>query len=195
MKPIPFPSGNKKGLPKDNMPDVAIPEQAQTDKTIPDSPEFKKQVPINSELSKGSPDEPNTDRQIPDDKEFDKEFPSDLIAENCVKIGEKIIELKPTKLKYFRNKMASAYGVIKAIPLNEFLAYGKGTIDPNIDADQVLYNFLVAAFDDSAFVRDNYDDMTADDVEQVIRIFGRLNHIDEKEEIARKNRQAQEAKR
>ena len=63
------------------------------------------------------------------------------------------------------------------------------------EPDQLLFNFLVAVFDSSEFVRDNYDEMTADEVDRIVKIFGRINHIDEKEEAARKNREAQEAKR
>ena len=51
--------------------------------------------------------------------------------------------------------------------------------------------FLVAAFDDSTFVRDNYDDLDADTIERIVKIFGRINHIDEKEDQIRKNREAQ----
>ena len=120
-----------------------------------------------------------------------EEKPSDEIEENCVIVGGKKIELKPTKLKYFRNKAASAYGIIKAVPLHELLTYGKGSFDETRDADQLLYDFLVAAFDDKELVRDNYDEIDADTVDRVCKIFGRLNHIDEKEEQARKNREAQ----
>ena len=104
-----------------------------------------------------------------------------------------MIEIKPTKLKYFRNKTTASYGYIKAIPLTEFLTYDKGVVDKTRDTDQMLYDFLVAVFDDSQFVRDNYDEMTADDIDRIIKIFGRINHIDEKEEAARKNREAQAA--
>jgi len=79
--------------------------------------------------------------------------------------------------------------------LHELLTYGKGILDESRDADQLLYDFLVAAFDSSDFVRDHYDEMTAETIDRVCKIFGRLNHIDEKEEAARKNKEAQAAKR
>ena len=77
------------------------------------------------------------------------------------------------------------------IPLTEFLAYDKGTFDPERDADQMLFDFLTAVFDDARLVTESYDDMSAEDIERVLEIFGRLNHIDEKDEAARKNREAQ----
>ena len=107
-------------------------------------------------------------------------------------IGGKVIEIKPTKLKYFRNKAASAFSVIKVVPIHELLTYKAGVIDATRDADALLYDFLVAAFDDPVLVRDNYNELDVETVERVIKIFGRLNHIDEKEEaLARKNKEAQ----
>ena len=128
---------------------------------------------------------------IPEASPEKEEKPSDVLEENCVIIGDQKIEIKPTKLKYFRNKAASAFGIIKAVPLHEFLTYGKGVLDENRDADQLLYDFLVAVFDDSTLVRDNYDNLDAETIDRICKIFGRLNHIDEKEEAARKNREAQ----
>lgn len=77
------------------------------------------------------------------------------------------------------------------VPLNEFLAYEKGVFDKDRDSDQILFDFLIAVFDDSQLVKSHYDDMTAEDIERILEIFGRVNHIDEKEEAARKNREAQ----
>ena len=64
-------------------------------------------------------------------------------------------------------------------------------LDENRDADQLLYDFLVAAFDDHELVKEHYDDMDAELIEQVIKIFGRINLIEEKEEAVRKNKEAQ----
>jgi hypothetical protein len=160
-----------------------------------------KETPDESELNKVQPEEtpklnvtPEESKQIettPEASPEKTEKPSDLLEENCVMVGEQKIEIKPTKLKYFRNKAASAYGIIKVVPLHELLTYGKGVIDETRDADQLLYDFLVAAFDDSTLVRDNYDNFDADTIERIVKIFGRINHIDEKEEAARKNREAQ----
>ena len=137
------------------------------------------------------PEESKQLENTPEASPEKEEKPSDFLEENCVLVGENKIEIKPTKLKYFRNKAASAYGIIKVVPLHELLTYGKGVIDETRDADQLLYDFLVAAFDDPVFVRDHYDDLDADTIDRIVKIFGRVNHIDEKEEIARKNREAQ----
>ena len=162
--------------------------------------------PEQSNIREGTPDPSKQIEETPDPSKHietnpevsqpKEEMPSDFNEENCVVVNGHKVEIKPTKLKYFRNKGASAYGIIKAVPLYELLTYDKGVIDPKRDADQLLYDFLVAAFDDSAFVAANYNDMDADTIDRIVKIFGRINHIDEKEEAARKNKEAQaQAKR
>jgi hypothetical protein len=183
MNMIPKPS-EKKDLPTGKL----------DNKEIPIEKKLLEEQPTETTKIKVVPDETKQLETIPDATPVKEEMPSDEIEENCVIIGNEKIELKPTKLKYFRNKAASAYGIIKAVPLYELLTYGKGTIDETRDADQLLFDFLVAAFDSSEFVRDHYDEMDADTIDRVCKIFGRLNHIDEKEEAARKNKEAQAAK-
>jgi len=138
------------------------------------------------------PEETKVKEEMPEASSENKEMPSDFKEENCVEIDGQKIEIKPTKLKYFRNKSASGYGIIKVVPIHELFNYKKGVLDPDRDADQLVYDFLVAAFNDSNFVRNNYNEMDAEMFDRIIKIFGRINHIDEKEEAARKNREAQE---
>lgn len=129
--------------------------------------------------------------KTPTPTKLEKELPSDLNLENCVDIDGNKIEIKPTKVKYFRNKTASIYTILKMVPLNEFLSYEKGTFDSERSSDQILFDFLIAVFDDADIVTRNYDNMTSETIEQILKIFGRINHIEEKEEAARKNREAQ----
>ena len=195
MNKMPTPSQEKE-LPTGEIDEKQSPDELMLNKTAPAETELDKEQPDETPKLTIVPDESSQLEETPEVSPEKEEKPSDLIEENCVMVGEQKIELKPTKLKYFRNKAASAYGIIKAVPLHELLTYGKGVIDERRDADQLLYDFLVAAFDDSEFVRDNYDNMTAETIDAVCKIFGRLNHIDEKEEQARKNKEAQaQAKR
>lgn len=168
-----------------------LPEGFTLDKENPNESELKKEQPVEIPAVTIIPKESSKLDVIPNVTPEKEEKPSDFIEENCVVVGDKKIEIKPTKLKYFRNKAASAYGIIKAVPLHELLTYGKGVLDENRDADQLLYDFLIAAFDDSTLVRDNYDNLDADTIDRICKIFGRVNHIDEKEEQARKNKEAQ----
>ena len=182
MKPIPFPT----------KPEAKDPEIPNLEIDSPPEPsELTKEEPEDTKLDREKPVQKELDKEDPNHSKMDKELPDTIPHENCVIFDGKEIEIKPTKLKYFRNKMASTYSVLKIVPLNELLAYGKGVIDEHRDADQLLFDFLVAVFDDPIFVKNHYDDMTADDVEKIFKIFGRLNHIDEKEEQKRKNMEAQ----
>ena len=151
----------------------------------------KKAVPEVIENTPAVPSNTTETKEIPMPSELTKIIPPLRKEENCVKIAGEMVEIKPTKLKYFRNKSASAYSLLNLIPLTEFLAYDKGIFDQERDSDQILLDFLVAVFDDPELVRKNYDDITADDIEKILQIFGRINHITEKEETARKNREAQ----
>lgn len=150
-----------------------------------------KEVPVATGLKTEIPNPTKETKEVPMSTELSKVIPSIRREENCIKLGNTVVEIKPTKLKYFRNKTASIYTVLKAIPLTEFLAYDKGVFDKERDSDQILLDFLVAVFDDEPIVRENYDNMTTEDMEKIFEIFGRLNHITEKEEAARKNREAQ----
>lgn len=176
-KPTPIPTVAK---------EIPPPEEDKTKK--PTGFTIKYKDPRQPEI----PEETKVMEDMPEAASENKELPSDLKEENCVEIDGQKIEIKPTKLKYFRNKSASGYGIIKAVPIYELFKYEKGVLDPERSADQLVYEFLVASFDDSVFVRNNYNEMDAEMLDRIVKIFGRINHIDEKEEAARKNREAQE---
>lgn len=184
-KGIPIPTEIKDGLPPESPK-----EKMPTGFTIRTS------TPEETKQNKTSPEETKPIENTPEKTSDKEEMPSDFNEENCVTVNGTKVEIKPTKLKYFRNKAASGYGIIKAVPVHELFTYDKGVLDPNRDADQLVYDFLVSAFNDSVLVRDNYNEMDAELLDRVCKIFGRINHIDEKEEAARKNREAQaQAKR
>lgn len=162
-----------------------------TDKPIPELSEIEVQEPGPSPEAVQVPSPTKRKKPVPKPKEEVPPVPSVEKPENCVTIGDKQVEIKPTKLKYFRNRTASIYSILKMVPLGDFLAYQKGTFDDERDSDQILFDFLVAVFDDAQLVKFNYDNLTSEDIERILEIFGRINHIDEKEEKARKNREAQ----
>lgn len=209
-KPIPFPVAGKElpsappGVPptpveaeikkakiKEDPLIETKPKQVLFTEETPATVPVKEDIPELSPQKDETPDVTPQKEEIPEVVPQKEELPSTLNPENTVVVCGKPIEIKPTKLKYFRNKTTSSYGYIKAIPLTELLTFEKGVLDKTKDADQILYNFLVAVFDDPQFVEENYDEMTADEIDQIVKIFGRINHIDEKEEVARKNKEAQ----
>ena len=179
-----------------------IPIPTKANENMPPSTEVKEAVPVETQPSETKPKETTLVKEIPvfaRPKEEEpvetppkEEMPSPFIEENCVTIAGHKIEIKPTKLSYFRNKTATTYGLLKKYPLTElFNITQPGILDEKRDGDQIIYDFLVASLDDKDFVRDHYNEMEADQVEQIVRIVGRLNHTDEKEEAERKNREAQ----
>lgn len=174
---------------KEELPEVVLQMPKQPVET-----KKNKKTPQESGLVETQPDPSPKVETVPDESPAKEEKPSDVIEENCVMVGDQKIEIKPTKLKYFRNKAASAYGIIKAVPLHELLTYGEGVFDERRDADQLLYDFLVSVFDDVSIVRDHYDEFDAETIDRLVKIFGRINHVDEKEEAARKNKEAQAQK-
>lgn len=184
-KTIPMPTAIK-----ENPPPEAEKSKMPTGFTI------KLDKPQETKFKENIPEEMKEKEDLPEGSPEKKEMPSNLKEENCVEVDGQKIEIKPTKLKYFRNKAASGYGIIKTVPLHDLFRYEKGVLDPERDADQLVYDFLVSAFNDSSFVASNYNEMDAEILDRVCKIFGRINHIDEKEEAARKNREAQaQAKR
>lgn len=75
------------------------------------------------------------------------------------------------------------------VPIDTLFVIQQGVYDPKRDGLQIIFDFLVAVFDDEQFVRDNFDHMTAADIEKILEIYRRINKIEEKEEAA-KNREA-----
>ncbi len=147
--------------------------------------------PVATEQIKEKPVSSKKVEEIPMAKDLQDIVPSLRKVENCVHIGNKEIEIFPTKLKYFRNKTATVYSILEAVPLTDFFAYAKGVFDPERDSDQILYDFLVAVFDDEKLIHKNYDNISVDDIEKILEIFDRVNNISKKKEETRKNREAQ----
>ena len=180
-----------KKVPEDTLQHIEEPAESKLKQTQPENSDLLEDTPTESKKVEVIPEESKQLEETPEESPPKTEMPSDLNEENCVVIGDKKIEIKPTKLKYFRNKASSGYGYIKSIPLHEFLTYEAGAFDAKRSADQLLFDFLISVFDNSSFVRDNYDNLDADIIDKICKIFGRINHIDEKEEQLRKNREAQ----
>ena len=100
---------------------------------------------------------------------------------NKVQFGKKMIELKPTRMKYQRDRTASLYRLLLNMSTVELLAIPDGRIDPNRSSDQMLYEWLIAVTDDPKLVAENYDLIDSDTVDKMVHIFCRLNHIKEEE--------------
>lgn len=153
-----------------------------------------KPTPEAKELNKEKPEGKKQNKPQPEGTPLDKQLPPAVNPENVIKIGEEEFEIKPTKLKYQRNRTAAAYRLLDLYPLPDLLSVDKGVLDPDRDGDEIVYDFMTAVFDSDDIVRRLYDQMDSDTIDRAVKIFKRLNHITEKEEQA-KNREAKETKK
>lgn len=122
------------------------------------------------------------EKAVPDTAPEEKELPAVGNPENTIVIGGKLIEVKPTKLKYQRNRTAVFYHALEIYPLPDILAMGPKALGDNRDGDKALCDWLVAVLDDEELVRENINDIDSDTIYRLLDIFRRVNRIDEKEE-------------
>ena len=146
-----------------------------------------KSVPNLKQETKETPELAQESKQAPEISE-PKELPEIGNPENTILIGGKLIEIKPTKLKYHRNRTAVFYRALELYPLPDILAMG---IDPKTglgafgdkrDGDKALCDWLVAVLDDEEFVREHLDEFDSEMIYKMLAIFRRINKIDEIEE-------------
>ena len=109
---------------------------------------------------------------------------------NLVQFGDVEIELKPTKIRYQRDRTAAFYRMLKQMPLIDILALQDGILDPERSSDKMLFDWLIAVTDDAKVVTANYDNLDTETIYKILDIFCRLNHIPEDE----KKHQAQTEK-
>lgn len=131
---------------------------------------------------KKQPETGMEEKKIPDSEMKVKELPQIGNVENTVVIGGKTIEIKPTKLKYQRNRTAAFYRLLEMYPLTDILAMEAGTFGDDRDGDKATMDWLIAATDDEQLIVENYDDMDTGTIEKILSIFKRVNRIDEKEQ-------------
>lgn len=111
-----------------------------------------------------------------------KELPQVGTPENTIVIGGELIEIKPTKLKYQRNRTAVFYHILEMYPLSDILAMGANSFGDGLDGDKKLYDWLVAVTDNEELIRKYYDEIDSDMIYRMLEIFRRVNKIAEMEE-------------
>ena len=120
-------------------------------------------------------------KATPDLAQAAKELPAVGNPENTVVIGDRLIEIKPMKLKYQRNRTAAYYHVLELYPLTDILAmenpFGDGR-----DGDKALCDWLVAVTDDEELIRENLDEIDTDTIYKMLAIWKRINKVAELEE-------------
>ena len=119
-------------------------------------------------------------KALPSTETIEKEMPKIGVPENTVKIGDKLIEIKPMKLKYVRNRTAAFRHILEHYPLADILAM-ENTFGDGRDGDKALYDWLVAITDDEDLIREHYDDISTDTVYRMLAIHRRVDKVDELE--------------
>lgn len=126
---------------------------------------------------------PTTDKEA-------KPLPPIGKPENTVKIGELMIEIKPTLFLYQRDRSAAFYKMLEMYPLPDLFAMTKEALgDDERDGDKCIMDWLIAAIDNAdreegeaaKIVTENYEKMDTETVETILSIFKRVNKIAEKE--------------
>jgi len=121
-------------------------------------------------------------KELPEAQQTEKVLPQVGSPENSIVIGDRLIEIKPTKLRYQRNRTAAFYKMLELYPLADILAMEAGAFGDDRDGDKAVMDWLIAVFDNEALVLEHYDSMDTGTVEQLLEIFRRVNRIDEKEQ-------------
>ena len=140
-----------------------------------------KRQPNPEQEEKNLPEVGMKDKEVPSSEIKNKDLPKAGNAENVVIIGGKEIEIKPTKLKYQRNRTAAFYRLLEMYPLTDILAMEAGTFGDDRDGDKATMDWLIAATDDEQLIVENYDNMDTGVIEKILSIFKRVNRIEEKE--------------
>ena len=141
-----------------------------------------KAMPVAGQEIKKTPDAAPEEKPVPNTGMETKELPKVGNPENTVIIGGKLIEIKPTKLKYQRNRTAVFYHILELYPLSDILAMGPKSFGDGLDGDKKLYDWLVAVTDDEDLIREHYDEIDSDTIYRMLEIFRRVNKISEMEE-------------
>lgn len=123
-----------------------------------------------------------TNKPLPAPEQADKGLPQTGSPENSVQIGDQLIEIKPTKLKYQRNRTAAFYRMPELYPLADILAMEAGAFGDDRDGDKALMDWLIAVTDDEQLILDHYNELDTGVIEQLLQIFRRVNRMDEKEQ-------------
>lgn len=136
---------------------------------------------------------PKQSKELPSAGQPEKELPQVGNPENSIVIGGKLIEIRPTRLRYQRNRTAAFYKMLELYPLADILAMEAGAFGDDRDGDKAVMDWLIAVFDDEALVLENYDSMDTGTIEQALEIFRRVNRIDDKEQKLKNLRTARQA--
>ena len=139
-----------------------------------------KAMPAKKQVEKAMPETGLEKKELPEGGVKKKDLPQVGSPENTVMIGGKLIEIKPMKMKYVRNRTAAFRHILEAYPLSDILAM-ENTFGDGRDGDKALFDWLVAVTDDEQLISENYDEMDTDTIYRMLAIHRRIDKVDEME--------------
>lgn len=151
-----------------------------------------KKTPAANTKTKPAPSADREEKQIPEVTEEKKAVPAVTTKrkeappkghlENMIMFGDRMIEIKETKVRYQRDRTAAFYRLLELYPLVDILGMEAGSFGDDRDGDKAVFDWLIAVTDDPQLVEENYDKLDSGTIEKLLSIFRRVNKIDEKEE-------------
>jgi hypothetical protein len=120
------------------------------------------------------------EKELPSSEIKQTELPEIGTPENTVTIGGKLIEIKPMKLKYVRNRTAAFRHILEMYPLSDILAMDQKFGDGR-DGDKALMDWLIAVTDNEELIRSNYNDIDTATIYKMLQIHRRIEKVDEME--------------
>jgi len=139
-----------------------------------------KAMPAKKQVEKAMPETGLEKKELPECGVKKKDLPQVGSPENTVMIGGKLIEIKPMKMKYVRNRTAAFRHILETYPLSDILAM-ENTFGDGRDGDKALFDWLVAVTDDEQLISENYDEMDTDTIYRMLAIHRRIDKVDEME--------------
>ena len=139
-----------------------------------------KAMPAKKQVEKAMPETGLEKKDLPEGGVKKKDLPQVGSPENTVMIGGKLIEIKPMKMKYVRNRTAAFRHILEAYPLSDILAM-ENTFGDGRDGDKALFDWLVAVTDNEQLISENYDEMDTDTIYRMLAIHRRVDKVDEME--------------
>lgn len=140
-----------------------------------------KRMPAENQAEKEMPSEEIGRVLLPEETKIKTEMPEIGVPENTVIIGAELVEIKPMKLKYIRNRTAAFRHILEIYPLSDILAM-ENSFGDGRDGDKALYDWLVAVTDNEDIIRDNYNEIDTETIYRMLAIHRRVDKVDEMEE-------------
>lgn len=150
-------------------------------KKMPKVTQGEKQMPEVTEQNIEIPEAGVAEKETPKVTPKKKDAPPKGHPENMIMFGEKMIEIKPTKVKYQRDRTAAFSRILELYPLVDILGMDDTSFGDGRDGDKCVFDWLIAVTDDADLVTEYYDSLDTETVEKLLAIYRRVNKIDDKE--------------